>query len=78
MTAADESMTPALAELWSQFLDGALEAGQAAELEALLRADPASARLAGEHYVEHRLLSLALQREAPGRFVTATLSRMAE
>lgn len=64
------------ATLWQAFLDGDLDQSQVAELERRLRADPALAALAGERYVEHRLLTLALHPETPGRFVAATTARL--
>src|ERR1043165_5521577 len=65
-----------VAELWQAFLDGGLDDAQMAALEARLSADPALAALAAERYVEHRLLTLALQREEPGRFAQATQARL--
>jgi hypothetical protein len=73
-----QPMPPELAGLWQDFLDGGLDAQQAAALERLLAGDPAAAALAGERYVEHRLIALALQREPADRFAQATLARIAD
>lgn len=70
------AMDPEFAALWQSFIDGELDDGQVLELERCLRADPALAALAGERYVEHRLLSLALRSEPAGRFAQATLARV--
>lgn len=72
------AMDPEFAELWQAFLDGGLDDTQVAELERRLRADAALAALAGERYVEHRLLSLALRHEPAQRFAQATLARVAD
>lgn len=77
MTAASDALDPEFAELWQAFIDGDLDDAQVAELERRLRADPTLAALAGDRYVEHRLLSLALCREPAGRFTDATLARVA-
>jgi hypothetical protein len=69
-------MDDGFAELWQAFLDGGLDDAQMAALEERLRADPALAAVAAERYVEHRLLTLALHREEPGRFVAATSARL--
>lgn len=69
-------MDDSFAELWQAFLDGGLDDVQMAALEKRLCADPALAALAAERYVEHRLLTLALHREQPGRFVAATTARL--
>jgi hypothetical protein len=63
--------------LWQEFLDGGLGAEGFARLDAMLRGDAALARHAADLYEEHRLLGLALRAEAPGRFETATLARLA-
>lgn len=70
------AMDESFAELWQAFLDGGLDDRQMAALEERLRADPALATLVAERYVEHRLLTLALHREEPGRFVQATQARL--
>ncbi len=72
-----DAPAPEFAALWQAFLDGGLEPAQAEALERLLREDPAAAAHAGDLYVEHRLLGLALQREETGRFVQATRARVA-
>ncbi|HEX3131995.1 MAG TPA: hypothetical protein VHX44_00260 [Planctomycetota bacterium] len=69
-------MDPEFAALWQSFIDGELDDAQVLELERCLRADPALAALAGERYVEHRLLALALRSEPVGRFAEATLARV--
>lgn len=69
---------PQFAELWQAFLDGGLDEVQVEVLARRLRDDPMLAALAGERYVEHRLLSLALCREEAGRFADATLARVTE
>lgn len=69
-------MDDGFAELWQAFLDGGLDDAQMAALEERLRADPALAAVAAERYVEHRLLTLALHREQPGRFIAATTARL--
>ncbi len=69
-------VSPEFAALWQAFLDGELDYAQVMELERCLRADPALAALAGERYVEHRLLSLALRSEPAERFALATLTRV--
>ena len=73
-----DAPAPEFAALWQAFLDGGLEPAQAGDLERLLREDPAAAALAGELYVEHRLLGLALKSEAEGRFAQSTLARIAD
>ena len=72
------AMDPGFATLWQAFLDGDLDDAQVVELEQRLRADPALAALAGDRYVEHRLLSLALRAEPSGRFAAATLARVTD
>ena len=82
MTTVDDAMTgacdPQFAGLWQDFLDGGLNEAQVEDLARRLRDDPALAALAGDRYVEHRLLSLALCREPAGRFTDATLARVAD
>lgn len=78
MSGVGDALDPAFAELWQAFIDGGLDDAQVVELERRLRADPVLAALAGDRYVEHRLLSLALQRETADRFARATLARVAE
>jgi hypothetical protein len=67
-----------LAALWREFIDGALDAGAALELERRLAADPALAARWADRYVEHRLLALALGAERSGRFADAALARIAD
>jgi hypothetical protein len=67
-----------LAALWQDFIDGALDAGAAAELERQLAADPGIAAGWADRYVEHRLLALALSAEQDGRFTDAALARIAD
>jgi hypothetical protein len=74
----NDAMDPQFAALWQSFIDGELDDAQVLELERCLRADPTLAALAGERYVEHRLLSLALRAEPAGRFAQATLARVAD
>lgn len=78
MNDVNGAFDPEFAELWQAFIDGGLDDAQVAELERRLHADPALAALAGDRYVEHRLLPLALQRETADRFAQATLARVAD
>lgn len=48
-------------ELWTDFLEGDLDAAGLEELQTLLAADPALARQAADLYGEHRLLGLVYQ-----------------
>src|SRR5271170_3757801 len=74
----DRAVPQDLAALWQEFIDGALDAGAAAELERQLAADPALSARWADRYVEHRLLALALGTERSGRFADAALARIAD
>lgn len=60
-------------ELWTDFLEGELDAAGLDELQQLLASDPELARHAADLYGEHRLLGLAHQ--ADDRFVRETVAR---
>lgn len=74
----DPALPPGFAELWQDFIDGVLDAEHAEALDQLLRSDPVCASFAAERYVDHRLLTLALQREPDHRFGASTLARLAD
>jgi len=66
------------AELWTDLLEGELDAAGLAELEALLASDPRLLAEAADLYEDHRLLGFALQ-DSPGvgdAFVRATMARV--
>jgi urease beta subunit len=63
-------------QLWTDWLEGELDAAGVAELQGLLEADAALLRRAVELYQTHRLIGLTLQTETPGAFVAATMARL--
>jgi hypothetical protein len=70
-----DRMTPneRFEDLWTDFLEGELDAAGLDELQQLLASDPALSRRAADLYGEHRLLGLAHQSD--DRFVRETVDR---